>query len=91
MEDKDLIWRDYKIEWPKHNYIYYDSEKNINNLIELSKILHTNDLKLNIIDENQSVSVTYERLTRRLIVKNCSIDLIYTNIDKLKIKGVYNE
>lgn len=91
MEDKDLIWRDYKIKWPKHNYIYYDSEKNINNLIELSKILHTNDLKLNIIDENQSVSVTYERLTRRLIVKNCSIDLIYTNIDKLKIKGVYNE
>ena len=36
MEDKDLIWRDYKIKWPKHNYIYYDSEKNINNLIELS-------------------------------------------------------
>lgn len=91
MEDKDLVWRDYKIEWPKRNYIYYNSETNTDNLAELSKTLHANSLKLNIIDKSKPVSVVYERLTRKLIVKNCSIDLSYTNIDKLKVKGVYNE
>ena len=91
MENKDLVWRDYKIKWPLCSKIYYDSLTHTDDLKLLKEILHADDIELKVIDNSLPYKIIYDNLRKKLLISNCSVDITYKNIDKLKVKGLYNE
>lgn len=86
MSDKDLVWRDYRIRWPFKDVVYYSSEDNINNLKELTAILHADYINLVIVDEQFPVKIWYNRSIKKLVIENCTVKLTYNDTETVRVK-----
>lgn len=88
MENKDLLWTDYNIAWPNHDYIYFDKKLSIDCLDILSALLHAESAEVAQIINEEDYGVYYHKNKNTLECWNCSIILHYEeSVKKVKLGG----
>ena len=87
MENKDLIWRDYKIEWPSKDFIYFDQKMGINKLSLLANLLHADNVEIINITNNEDYGIYYHVNKKSLECWNCDLGLDYNEPVKVKLGG----
>ena len=88
MNNKNLIWQDYRIQWPHHTFIYFDSKLNINHLDELCTLFHA-EVEIICDNNNEDYQVIYKN--NKLLSINCHIILHFSDVEKVKIQAKNNE